>query len=83
MEHQGSLQHSERANHFFLPSDKLIQSMPSKLTPLRSILTLFFHLNLGFPSGHSPSGLPTKTQLSVSLLPLTCHMPHPSYPPCL
>lgn len=74
MQHQCSLQHSEKANHLSLSSATLILSIAFQLTTLRSILTLFLHLHIGFLSGHSPSGFPTKTLLVYLSSPLhaTC-----------
>jgi hypothetical protein len=50
-----------KARHWTLSSSSWIQFTPSIPISLRSILILSSHLHLGFPSGLSPSDLPTKT----------------------
>jgi hypothetical protein len=46
-------------HHQFLSKARSVQSMPPELIPLKSILTLPFHLCLSLPSGLFPSGFPT------------------------
>ena len=49
------------ARHLSLSSASSIQSIPPHPTSCRYILITSFHLCLGLPSGHFPSGFPTKT----------------------
>jgi hypothetical protein len=49
-----------RVCHWSLSQAISIQSSTSHPTSLRYILTLYFHLRLGIPSDHSPSGFLTK-----------------------
>ena len=46
--------------HLSLSWASSIQSIPPNPTSLRSIFILSSHLSLGLPSGHFPSGFPTK-----------------------
>ena len=50
-----------RVRHLSLSWGSLIQSIYPHPTSWRSILILYTFLSLGFPSGHFPSGFPTKT----------------------
>ena len=59
------------ARHLSPSWDSSIQSIPPHSTSWRSILILSSHLRLGLPSGHFPSGFPTKT-LYAPLLSHTC-----------
>ena len=56
-----------------------IQSINPHPTSWRSILILSTHLRLGLPTGLLPSGFPTKTLYSPTLLIHTRHMPSPSH----
>ena len=56
-----------------------IQSLPSHPISWRSILTLLFHLRLGFSSDHYHSGFPAKSFIYISL-PHTSFMSLPSNP---
>ena len=49
------------------------QSIPPHPTSLRSILILSSHLRLGVPSGHFPSGFPTKTLYTPLPSPYVLH----------
>jgi hypothetical protein len=57
-----------RALHWSQSWYTSIQSIPSHLNSLRSILTLSTHLHLGLPSGLFPSDFPTNT-----LYPFRCY----------
>jgi len=83
MEHQGSLQHSERTNHLSLSSATLILSMPTQLTTFKIYFNIISPSTSRFSEWSLSFRLPHQNPLSSSLLPLTCHMPHPSYRPCL
>ena len=62
------------ARHQSLSWASSIQSIPPHPTSWISILILFSHLRLGFPSGLFPSGFPTKTLYMPlpSLIQATC-----------
>ena len=66
--------------HLSLSWASPIRSIYPHPTSWRSILILSTHLRLGLPSGLFPSGFPTKTLYTPSLLTHTRHMPSPS--PC-
>ena len=53
--------------------------IPPHPTSWRSILILYSYLPLGTPSGHLPSGFPTKTLYTPLLCLQTCYMPRPSH----
>ena len=55
------------------------QSIPPHPTSPRSILILSSHLCLGLPSGHYPSGFPSKTQYTPLLSPYAPHAPPISF----
>jgi hypothetical protein len=52
---------------------------PTYYNSWKYILISSYHPRLGLPSGLFPSGLTTKTLHALSLLPLACCMPRPSY----
>ena len=56
-----------------------IQSIPLHPTFWKCILTLSSHLCLGLPSGHFPSGFPTKTLYTPLLSPYALHAPPISF----
>jgi hypothetical protein len=57
-----------------------IQSIAAHPVSLTSIIILFSHLRLGFPSGLFPSGFPAKILYTcTSLFPHARYMPCPSY----
>jgi len=49
--------------------------MPPHPTSWRYILILFYHLSLGLPSGHFPSGFSTKTLYTPLLSPICATFP--------
>ena len=61
--------------HLSLSWASPIQSIYPRPTSWRSILILSTHLRLRLPSGLLPSGFPTKTLYTPSLLTHTRHMP--------
>jgi hypothetical protein len=61
------------ARHLSLAWASSIQSTPPHPTSWRSILILSFHQSLGLPSGHFPSGFPTKTWGTVIMSSLVQH----------
>ena len=65
--------------HLSLSWASPIQSIYPHTTSWRSILILFTHLRLGHPSGHLPSGFPTKSLYTPPLLTYMRHMPSPSH----
>ena len=64
--------------HLSLSWANPIQSTYPHPTSWRSILILSTHLRLGLPSGLLPSGFPTKTLYTPTLLTHTRHIPSPS-----
>jgi hypothetical protein len=50
-----------RKVHYRVHTSPPLMSTPSCSVHLRTVLTSFFNLSLDPPSGHFPSGLPTKT----------------------
>ena len=65
--------------HMSLSWTSPIQSICPHPTSWRSVLILSTHLRLGLPNGLFPSGFPTKTLYTLSLLTHTRHMPSPSH----
>ena len=63
------------ARHMPLSWASLIQTIPPHPTSWRSILILFSHLRLGLPSGHFPSGFPTKTLYTPLISPVRATSP--------
>jgi len=63
------------ASHLSPPHDTTIHSRPSHSKSYSSILILFSHTNLGPPSGHFLSGLPTKTTYASHLSPIRAICP--------
>jgi len=59
----------------FTSASHLFQSKTPPPTSWRSVLILFLHVCLGFPRGLFPSGLPTKTYIRLSSLPLRATYP--------
>jgi hypothetical protein len=71
-----------RALHWSLSRARLIQSLTSHPTSLRSILILSSHLRLVLYSSLFPSGLPTKILYEFPS-PHACYVPCQSHPPWL
>jgi len=65
--------------HLSLSWASPIQSIYPHPTSWRSVLILSTYLHLGLPSGLLPSGFPTKTLYTPSLLTHMRHMPSPSH----
>ena len=65
--------------HLSLSWASPVQSVYPHPTSWRSILILTTHQRLSLPSGLFPSGFPTKTLYTLSLLTHTRHMPSPSH----
>jgi len=65
------------ARHLSLPWATSIQSIPPHPTSWRSTFILSSHLRLGLPSGHFPSGFPTKNLYTI--LTHTRYMPRQSH----
>jgi len=64
-----------RSSHWCLSWARCIQSTTSHPLSLRFILLLFSHLRLGFPSGHFPSGFPTKMLYAFIVSPVRATYP--------
>ena len=64
-----------RARHLSLSWTSSIQSIPSHSTSWRSILILYSHLRLGFPSALFPLGFPTKPLHMPLLSPIRATCP--------
>jgi hypothetical protein len=67
-----------KVNHWSLSWARWIQSIPSHLISLKSILIFTSHLWLGLPSGFYPSGFPTKILYAFLISPMcdTCSASH-------
>jgi hypothetical protein len=68
--------------HWSLSWARTIQSIPPQPISLRSILILFTHQRLGFPSGSSLLDFPPISYMHSSS-PHSCYMTCPSHPPWL
>jgi hypothetical protein len=77
MEPDDSLPCSQKPRDWYISYDKLIQSTPSHLTSLRSVLILSSHLRQGIPNSLFPFGFPTKTLYEFLICPMRAECPAP------